>query len=76
VGIKIEIPEDQDEGRALTEIRRILSRHPGDTPVLIVSPGSGRKFKTNKDLWISTAGSFYDELADIIDAAYISTYNY
>ncbi len=75
-GIIIEIPEDLDEGRALTEIRKILSKHPGDTPVMIISPGSGRKFKTNKDLWVSVANGFYDELADIIDTENISTYNY
>ena len=75
-GIRIEIPEELDEGRALTEIRKILSKYPGDTPVVIVSPGTGRKFKTNKDLWISASSNFYEELAGAIDAEYISTYNY
>jgi len=65
--IRIEIPPDADEGRALNELRGILSRHRGQTPVVIVSTSSGRKFKAAPDLWVDATEDFYTEISALLD---------
>ena len=65
--VRIDIPEDMDEGRTLEDLRRILTRYPGETPVVIVSKGSGRKFTTNRELWVSATEGFYEEISGLLN---------
>ncbi len=65
--VRIDIPPELDEGRILEALRIILTRYPGETPVVIVSEGSGRKFKTKRDLWVNATEAFYDEISGLLN---------
>lgn len=65
--ILIEIPEDAIEGLALIKIKDVLARFKGETPVIIFSKSSQKKYKTSRELWVNPSVDFYDELDLILD---------
>jgi DNA polymerase-3 subunit alpha len=65
--ILIEIPEDAIEGLALIKIKDVLARFKGETPVIIFSKSSQKKYKTTRELWVNPTVDFYDELDLILD---------
>ena len=64
--VYIEIPEDSNEGLALIQIKNLLNKHKGNTPVMIYSKVTEKKYKTKDDLWVSPTDEFYEELDEIL----------
>ncbi len=64
--IKITIPEELDEARMLSKIREIIMEHKGDTPVIIISAISNKKYKTKSNLWVNPDDQFLQKLYDLV----------
>jgi len=64
--IKIRIPQVLDEEDTLIEIKDILSRHPGETPVLIYLAASGKCLRADTDLWVSPSEEFIRCIEEVI----------
>ncbi len=65
----ITIPEEMDEAETLSAIKGLLMNHRGNTPVIIVAEGSGNKYKTKENLWISADELFFSKLEKIIGSS-------
>ena len=64
--VKLFIPEEMDETITLAVIRKIMVDHKGDTPVVITSEATQKKYKTKSDLWVNPNNQFLDKIAAII----------
>lgn len=64
--VKITIPEEFDEAQSLAKIKQIIMEHKGDTPVIITSVASNKKYKTKSDLWVNPSDRFMQKLSDFI----------
>ncbi|WP_027398828.1 DNA polymerase III subunit alpha [Anaerovorax odorimutans] len=64
--IKIIIPKEMDESKTLNAIRNIIIEHKGDTPVIISSLSSNKRFKTKSDLWVNPDNIFLTKISDLI----------
>ncbi|MEA4989144.1 MAG: DNA polymerase III subunit alpha [Anaerovorax sp.] len=64
--IRLVIPYDLEESIMLERIRQILQRHPGETPVIIHSEASGKKYKTKSNLWVNGKEGFFREIINLI----------
>lgn len=64
--IRITIPRSLEESTALARIREIIMEHKGDTPVVIASDATGKKYKTKSDLWVKPDEVFKRKLADLV----------
>ena len=51
--IKLKIPIVMDEEAVLREIKDILLKHPGDTPVLIYLESARKCLKAETSLWVA-----------------------
>ncbi len=69
--IKITIPEDLEESLILARIREVLTKYPGDIPVVIIGSASKKKYKTKSDLWVNPTDAFRKEIADLVGDDYI-----
>ena len=64
--VRITIPHSMDETAALSRIREIIMEHRGDTPVVITSEVSGKKYKTKSDLWVKPDEIFIRKLTELV----------
>lgn len=64
--IKITVPKELDEARFFSQFKTIIREHRGDTPVIIKFAATGKKLKTNTDLWVNPDGRFIQQLSDLI----------
>lgn len=64
--IKIRIPQVLDEEDTLIEIKDILSRHPGETPVLIYLASTGKCLRAETDLWVYPSEEFIRSIEEVI----------
>lgn len=64
--VKIIIGKYREEALALSQIKEVLIRHSGDTPVVIQSEASGKTYKTKTDLWVNPSKEFYLELKKVL----------
>lgn len=64
--VKLFLPKETDETMALAAIRKIMIDHKGDTPVVITSEATRKKYKTKSDLWVNPSNLFFDKIADVI----------
>ncbi|NLY70160.1 MAG: DNA polymerase III subunit alpha [Clostridiales bacterium] len=64
--VKIRIPVVMDEEFVLEEIKDILQKHPGDTPVLIYLESSGRCLSAETNLWVNPSDEFFRVLEDTL----------
>ncbi|MBP3384954.1 MAG: DNA polymerase III subunit alpha, partial [Firmicutes bacterium] len=62
--VKIRIPDDMTGGIEL--IRDILTKHKGDTPVIIYM--KGKAMKTNQDLWVNPDDIFCGKIRALVGA--------
>ncbi len=62
--VKIRIPDGMDNGPE--QIREILLRHKGRTPVILYLGSTGKAMKTKPDLWIERSESFEKEVTELI----------
>lgn len=64
--IRLTIPRDLEESKTLACIREILQKHLGEIPVLIYAEESGKKYKTNSNLWVDGKDGFFREIINLI----------
>ncbi|MEI8215892.1 MAG: DNA polymerase III subunit alpha [Eubacteriales bacterium] len=65
--VLIEIPENAIEALAFSKLKALLGKFKGNTPVIIFSRSTQKKYKTNRELWVNPSVDFYDELDVILD---------
>ena len=64
--LKVRVPAgDAEEGRILSDLKEILSGHPGETPVLIYTR-DGKVLKTGRELWASGDGELISKLSTLL----------
>ncbi len=63
--VKIRIPNCETQAEDLETIKKILTLHRGDTPVLIYT-SEGKMLKTHSDLWVDATADFREEVSRII----------
>ena len=64
--IKLRIPEEMDEEATLSEMKEILERFPGDTPVILYLTAQKKCLKTGTNLWVSPTEGFLTAVGEII----------
>ncbi|MDD2215246.1 MAG: DNA polymerase III subunit alpha [Eubacteriales bacterium] len=64
--IKLRVPKDRDAKRLLQEIKMILSQYPGDTPVKIYLASTGKRLRTDTDLWVTPSSEFFSIMENLI----------
>ncbi|MBQ9930858.1 MAG: DNA polymerase III subunit alpha, partial [Firmicutes bacterium] len=64
--VRLRIPEYTNEETALTRIKEIMGRHPGEVPVIIYSEATGKKFKAASALWVDGSNAFMDEVIRLL----------
>ncbi len=57
--VRIRIPDNMDEEKALEDIKSIMTCYPGDTPVLIYIAALGKSLKAGSDLWVNPVPEFF-----------------
>jgi DNA polymerase-3 subunit alpha len=63
--VKIRVPDKERQIEDLEAIKALLTRHPGDTPVLIYTP-DGKVLKTKSDLWVEPTDEFREAVSNVI----------
>ena len=61
-GITLRISQDRDEAAAFRDIKMILSDYPGRLPVVIISEHSGRKFRTDRSMYVDGSDALMKKL--------------
>ncbi|HML38480.1 MAG TPA: DNA polymerase III subunit alpha, partial [Bacillota bacterium] len=64
--LKITVPKDLDETRFFSQFKEISREHKGDTPVIIKFAATGKKLKTNTDLWVDPDDRFMRQLSGLV----------
>ncbi|MGN0710131.1 MAG: DNA polymerase III subunit alpha [Anaerovoracaceae bacterium] len=64
--VKIKIPKEMDEDRSLKLIKELIISHKGNTPVMLYLEATGRKLKTNRDLWVNPDESFIEAISGFV----------
>jgi DNA polymerase-3 subunit alpha len=64
--IKLKIPIVMDEEAVLREIKDILLKHPGDTPVLIYLESARKCLKAETSLWVRPSNEFFRALEEVL----------
>ena len=56
--VKIKVPKELEEEKCFNIIKELILANKGTKPVLIFLEKSGKKFKTNRDLWVNPSEAF------------------
>ncbi|MFV0517652.1 MAG: DNA polymerase III subunit alpha [Aminipila sp.] len=64
--VKIKIPKSVEELKVMSIIRELILSNKGNSPVMIYSEESGKKFKTNKDLWVEPNQGFVKAIEALV----------
>lgn len=64
--IKLRVPKDRDAKKLLQEIKIVLSQYPGDTPVKIYLTSTGKRLRTDTDLWVTPSSEFFRIMENLI----------
>lgn len=64
--VKIKIPSAMEESDTLAELRRLILLHKGDSPVMIYVENSGKKLKTDKNLWVNNSPEFLEQVSGLV----------
>lgn len=62
--VKLKIPETLENG--LEQVRQLLLRHKGETPVIIYIGDTGKAMKTSPDLWVEANDAFEAEAMKLV----------
>lgn len=64
--LKIKIPRSLNEGKSFTMIKELILANKGQKPVMIYIEETGKKFKTNRDLWVNPNESFISAIEGLV----------
>lgn len=64
--VKIKVPKSIEEVRGLNIIKELILNNKGKHPVMIYIEESGKKLKTNKDLWVEPNQSFISAIEALV----------
>ncbi|MBN7771998.1 DNA polymerase III subunit alpha [Clostridium aminobutyricum] len=64
--VKIKIPKRLEELETLSELRRLIMLHKGDSPVMIYTENTGKKFRTDKNLWVDRSQEFLEQVTELV----------
>ncbi len=64
--VRLRIAEYMNEETMLARIKEIMSRYPGEVPVIIYSQASGKKFKAASALWVDGSDDFMESAIQLL----------
>ncbi|MBE6034598.1 MAG: DNA polymerase III subunit alpha [Clostridiales bacterium] len=64
--VKIKIPRRVEETKGLSTIKELIVANKGEKPVMIYIEQSGKKFKTNRDLWVEPNEAFIHAIEALV----------
>ncbi|MHC1722965.1 MAG: DNA polymerase III subunit alpha [Aminipila sp.] len=66
IPVKIKVPRNLEEGKCFNIIKELILANKGPKPVLIYIEESGKKFRTNQDLWVDPNESFISAIEGLV----------
>lgn len=64
--VKIKVPKHLHEGKSLNLIKELILSNKGNNPVMIYIEETGKKFKTNRNLWVNPNESFISAIEALV----------
>lgn len=64
--LKIKVPRNMEEGECFNMIKELILANKGQKPVMIYIEETGKKFKTNRDLWVDPNETFISALEGLV----------
>ncbi len=66
IPVKIKVPRNLEEGKCFNIIKELILDNKGPKPVMIYIEESGKKFRTNRDLWVDPNKSFISAIEGLV----------
>lgn len=64
--LKIKVPRNMEEGECFNMIKELILANKGQKPVMIYIEETGKKFKTNRDLWVDPNETFISAVEGLV----------
>ncbi len=64
--VKVRVPCQNEDPEELEAVKKVFSQYPGSCPVLVYLGNTGKKFQTNRELWVNPCEGLFQELGSLI----------